>query len=168
MKNHNLQKANGFTLIELLIVLVIVVILMAYGIPSYREFSMRQTMTNEANNFLSDLRYARSEAISRGGIVEVVALSSPSWTGGWRIQYRTSTSPLSYETLRRKEAIVSVGNFQMDSVAIGAVTDRVRFNSEGNITTPIVSVIIQNTPTYPNYITITMLASGMVSSNRGL
>jgi len=169
MNNKFLQKAKGFTLLELMIVLVIVSILVAYGLPSYHDFSMRKTMTNETNNFIADLRYARSEAISRGGVVEVVTTTPKDYKDGWTVQYRISTSPDTYETLRLKTPINSVGTYAMPiTTTSGAVVDVVRFNSEGSITSEVITITVENTPKYSGYITINMFPSGLVISSRGL
>lgn len=81
----------GFTLVELLVVMVIVVILMAIGAPSYRYVTTANRVSTEANTLLGDLQYARSEAVREGQPVTVCIsktgtscdAASTSWQEGW-------------------------------------------------------------------------------------
>lgn len=55
---------HGFTLIELLVVIAIVSILLAVGIPSFRELLARRALEGAANELSNDLQYARTQAVS--------------------------------------------------------------------------------------------------------
>lgn len=70
---RNLHKQLGVTLVELMITLVIFAIIGAFAIPSFRETLQNHTTTARANEFLTDLNFARSEAIKRGVAVEICA-----------------------------------------------------------------------------------------------
>jgi type IV fimbrial biogenesis protein FimT len=84
MKKFNRQK--GFTIFELFVVLLIAGILMSYAIPAYRDFALRQKISNEANGFLGDLMYARATAIKEGQSVSVNSISTTTdWANGWTI-----------------------------------------------------------------------------------
>lgn len=79
---------RGFTLIELMIVLVIVAILITVGIPSLTEFVARQRMRTTVSDLVSDVAFARAEAIkeSRQVIMERLPGGTTStWKDGWRI-----------------------------------------------------------------------------------
>jgi type IV fimbrial biogenesis protein FimT len=85
---------SGFTLIELIIVMILVGILVAIGIPSFSSITTSSRMSAESNTLLGDLQYARAEA-ARAGIPVTVCVantaenacdsSSTSWQGGWII-----------------------------------------------------------------------------------
>ncbi len=80
-------KKNGFTLIELLITIIIAGVLLTIGVPSYQEFVRKnQTITN-ANNLVTALNLARSEAIKRGVQVTLQRKSATSkvWDEGWDV-----------------------------------------------------------------------------------
>ncbi|MEW5011411.1 MAG: GspH/FimT family pseudopilin [Cycloclasticus sp.] len=80
-------KQPGFTLVELLITLIIAGILLTIGVPSYQDFVRKnQTITN-ANNLVTALNLARSEAIKRGVQVTLQrkGSSSQTWEGGWDV-----------------------------------------------------------------------------------
>lgn len=67
-------------MVELLTVMVIVAILMAVGIPSFRYVTTDNRMSTEANELLGDLQYARSEAVREGQTVTVCVAQSTSPT----------------------------------------------------------------------------------------
>ena len=77
---------NGFTLIELMITLVVVIILVAIAAPSFTSMIRENRAATQANNLLSSLQVARSEAINRGVQVSIRSRSGNSvWEDGWRI-----------------------------------------------------------------------------------
>lgn len=59
-------QAKGFTLIEVLVVVAIVGILLAVGVPSFRESIERNAVSGHTSTFMNSIRYARSEAIRSG------------------------------------------------------------------------------------------------------
>lgn len=83
----------GVTLVELLTVIVIVAILMAIGVPSFRYVTTANRVATESDALLGDLQYARSEAIREGQQVTVclstdhancdTASNPPTWQEGW-------------------------------------------------------------------------------------
>lgn len=78
---------NGFTLIELMITLVVVIILAAIAAPSFSTMIRENRAATQANNLLSSLQMARSEAINRGVRVTMRRLSNTDtvWEDGWRV-----------------------------------------------------------------------------------
>ena len=60
------MKSNaGFTLIELIITMVIAALVLTLGIPSFRETINNNRLTAGANELVSALHLARSEAVKR-------------------------------------------------------------------------------------------------------
>lgn len=83
-------RQRGFTLLELLVTVAIAAILLGLSAaPMSRMFASNRVQT-EASSFVSDLVFARSEAIRRGQPVSVCAssngtscLGTNAWESGW-------------------------------------------------------------------------------------
>jgi type IV fimbrial biogenesis protein FimT len=59
------DKQGGFTLIELMTTIVVLAVLLAIGVPNFRDFLRSSRMTSAANDFLTDVNLARSESVKR-------------------------------------------------------------------------------------------------------
>jgi type IV fimbrial biogenesis protein FimT len=94
------MKERGFTLIELLIVMTILGILLAVGLPSFGNAYLTNRLASYSNNFLGSVQFARSEAIKRNVAVTVcpssdgaACTSSPSsWQPGWIVKCEAASS----------------------------------------------------------------------------
>jgi type IV fimbrial biogenesis protein FimT len=60
---------RGFTLIELMMTLVIAIILMAVGIPQFRNMTASSRLSSQTMDLIAAVNMARSEAIRRNGAV---------------------------------------------------------------------------------------------------
>ena len=58
--NLNLQR--GFNLLELMVTLLVVGIVLGFGVPNFMEFQRSSAMTSAANDFVSSIYLARTEA----------------------------------------------------------------------------------------------------------
>ena len=65
----------GFTLVELLVVVTLTAVLVIIAVPSFKDLIERNRVAGEINSLVSDLQFARSEAIKRGR-TQVVCVSS--------------------------------------------------------------------------------------------
>lgn len=61
-----MRRCAGFTLTELIVTVAIAAIVMAIGIPAFRETMSQNRLTTTVNSFVAALNLARSEAIKRG------------------------------------------------------------------------------------------------------
>lgn len=139
---HKPQQIAGITLLEVLTVITIAAILMALGVPSYQYITNANRISGEVNDLLSDMQYARSEAIKEGSTVSVCASSNSTastptcnnggtaWQNGWIVfsdvngdgVYAAGT-----DTLIRVKAAFPLGDTFNASSAVSKVT----FNREG-------------------------------------
>ncbi len=72
--------AAAFTLIELMVVVALIAIILALAAPSFRDMIMMQRLRGINAQVVTDLAYARSEAVSRGTFVRVRFQQSGSMT----------------------------------------------------------------------------------------
>lgn len=82
------------TLIELLITIVVLTLLLAGGVPSFKQFIKNNRVTAQANTLVVAIQTGRSESVKRGTNVVVCASDdatsvpptcsgSTDWTTGW-------------------------------------------------------------------------------------
>ncbi len=74
------RHSRGFNLLELMVVLTIAGILLGIGIPSFAEFIRNSRMTSAANDVLSGMYAARTEAIKRRVPVTFCLSANPAET----------------------------------------------------------------------------------------
>jgi type IV fimbrial biogenesis protein FimT len=85
------QRRNGFTLIELVITIALLAILIGMALPSFRATIQNNRMTAQANEMVTALQFARSEALKRSAPVTVCASDTSQdpaqcgsdWSAGW-------------------------------------------------------------------------------------
>lgn len=80
-----MNKPHGFTLIELVAVLVIVLLGITIGIPSWQDLLANNRAASAINQLIGAFNLARSEAIKRGLVVSVCqSLDQKSCGGTWQ------------------------------------------------------------------------------------
>ena len=76
---------RGFTLIELIVTLAVVAIVTTLALPSFRTTIMNNRLTTQANEFITDLNIARSEAVKQANTITITSNNGNNWAGGWTI-----------------------------------------------------------------------------------
>jgi len=95
--------SHGFTLIELMVTLAVLALLLAWGVPAFREMLSNNRIAEAANRLVASLHYARTEALRRNRCVRVQASGSPAdWNEGWTVAANQSLgcTGTTYQTLR--------------------------------------------------------------------
>lgn len=85
---HNQPEYNtGFTLLELMITIAIAGILLGVAIPSFTSIISSNRLTTYANDLVTALNLARSEAVKRGTQVTIrrISTTSAQWESGWDV-----------------------------------------------------------------------------------
>jgi type IV fimbrial biogenesis protein FimT len=88
---------RGMTMIELLITVVVMAILMAIAVPSFRNASLGSQLSAAANNLLASVQLARSEAIKRNTEMTLCASADGeacAVSGGWEQGWIVTMDPL--------------------------------------------------------------------------
>ena len=128
LTTRNISKSRGFTLIELMIALVIGTILVMLAAPSFKKAISSNLVVTQANNLISSINFARSEAVKRRSNVTVCASTNQTtcggtdWTTGWIVRLDSDNS-----VLRSQEALK--GNTVITYNATAGAP--VQFNSQG-------------------------------------
>lgn len=78
-------KSEGFTLVELMIVVIVVAILAAIGLPSFRSLIASQKVKTMASRLQVALLTTRSEALKRNTNVTLAPTVAGQWNGGWHV-----------------------------------------------------------------------------------
>ena len=116
------RSSRGFTVVEMVMVLVVIGVVAALAGPPFRDFIIQQNIRNAAFELMSDLTFARSEAVKRNTSVTVSKVGSGSWgVGGWKVAAGATTL--------RQHAAVS-GN-----VTLTMATSSLDFNLNGRAST---------------------------------
>lgn len=95
---------RGFTLIELMITIAIAAILMALAAPSFTRAIQDNRVTTQANDLLTSIAVARSEAIKRGQNVSMTPTAND-FANGWCVHTGATCAD---GPIRRHEALNGV------------------------------------------------------------
>lgn len=82
---------RGVTLIELMVVVAILAILMAVGVPSFKSLIAGQKVKAAASDLQINLNLARAEALKRNATVTLKPNSGSDWTLGWSVSDMAGT-----------------------------------------------------------------------------
>lgn len=148
-----MNKVRGLTLVELVVTLAIAAILLTLAAPSFTRLVQSTKISGNVNTFMSDLRFARSEAVRRGGAVTMCRSSNPEttsasgptcgtgslvgWESGWIIFLdqdndgtRDFNANLSLDdTILRVQGPIT----NIDSISEGGAATAFRFTASGRL-----------------------------------
>lgn len=121
----------GFTLIELLVVVGMVAILASLATPSFRTLLVKRSVQTAADSLVSDMRYARSEALKRSTVTYICRSTSGtdcaaavgSWNDGWIVFVDMNEPPNARvdagvdEVIRVQQALPNIASIQAPVLA---------------------------------------------------
>ena len=174
---------RGFTLIELLITIAILAIVLALGLPSLREFLIRNQVSSISSEFSSDVSRTRIEAISRNSCVTMCSSTNtnsaaPScstagnnWQTGWII-FATPTCNTSLNTPDATNTLISVrqqGATTFELVRGTSAMRRMMFDSRGlanGIQSNFTLIYVPEGVSSPHYRTLCLSSAGRVRTKK--
>jgi type IV fimbrial biogenesis protein FimT len=141
------KSSRGLTLVELLVTLSLLGLCATLAAPSFKRTLQSRAVDSSVSNFMSDLRYARSEAARRGGAVVVCHSDAPEtpqatcstgaatkgsgWAGGWIVFHdldRNGVRNAGEEVLRAQTTHASI-----DAITVSGQSTKVIFNALGRL-----------------------------------
>ncbi len=169
----------GFTLFELMIVILVIGILAAIGVPSYQYVTNSNRIASEVNALLGDMQYARSEAIKEGNWITVCvstdgrtcANDDNNWNDGWIVfaDSNDNHSVDSGEPVLRVQAGFTPDTFVSDHDFTWATFNREGFGATG--TTNVVTITLHapnNVSDWTRCLSITPVGMLSVQSAGGI
>lgn len=85
-RRSTVRRPDGFTIIEAMVVVAILGILAAIGIPSMRDLIASTRVKGAASDVFASLIFARSEAVKRNAGVDIIPASTSNWGAGWTVR----------------------------------------------------------------------------------
>jgi prepilin-type N-terminal cleavage/methylation domain-containing protein len=94
------QQRGGFTLVEIIIVVMLIGMIMAWGVPTFVQTFKRQPLQQAVNDFIEACASARASAILTGVTAELVVTAGEGGTTSFQVRGGAATSidPLSGES----------------------------------------------------------------------
>jgi type IV fimbrial biogenesis protein FimT len=144
-------RQRGVTMAELVIVMMIVAIITAIGVPMYRHVTTDNRMATEVNALLGDMEYARSEAVREGRTITVCvagSVTSPyscaggatdTWQNGWIVfvDVNDNQTIASDQDVLRVQAPFTSGDTFESNYGVSSVSfnrDGFAYTGEANVT----------------------------------
>ena len=121
------QISQGFTLLELLVVIMVSLILVGIGTPTFTYLIQSNRAITQSTRWQSTIQYARSEAMKRGKDIYIVSASnSNNWSDGWYVHADDNGNGL-YDASEELKVFQALPSTSVFSASISMVS----FNRKG-------------------------------------
>jgi type IV fimbrial biogenesis protein FimT len=134
------HRQHGLTLIELLVALSVLVIVLAIGVPTFRDLIDYTRLTTATNSLMASANLARAEAVKRGVPVSVCTSAdgascsgSTDWSEGWILFTNKGWS--SPPAPGAEDEIIQVAQSIGPNVLLGASHAYVQYYPQGSART---------------------------------
>lgn len=133
-QKSSVTTSHGFTLIELMTSLVVLSILLAIGIPSFKSFTDKDRITGTTNDLITAFQLGRSEAIRHRTTATICEANedqtecveeSTLWSNGWILYRSTQSTP---------DDLIRIGTAPLGGVTISTQASRIVFDAAGQAT----------------------------------
>jgi type IV fimbrial biogenesis protein FimT len=164
--------ADGFTLVEVMITLSVAAVLMAIGVPMFRDTIARNRLTEQANDLVAAITIARSQAITANQRITLCRVDSDAddacsgTAGSWEFWVVNNAAG----TVLRRGTVPTYGG--VIEVTSELTNDEITFASDGLARTNGALVageqilVCSSHGTTDNQRTIALGAGSRVSTNR--
>jgi len=132
-----MNRENGFTLIELLVTLVIAAILLTVAVPSFNTTIKDNRLITDANQLVSSIGLARSEAVKHGRTATVCVSSDQATCTGetnWALGWMVGVDVDGDTNLDAGEERGFVAAFPGNSVTFTSGASQIAFTAQGAAT----------------------------------
>ncbi|MGZ8227416.1 MAG: GspH/FimT family pseudopilin [Methylococcaceae bacterium] len=123
------KRQRGFTLTEMMITIAIVAILAGLAVPSFTSTLERRKIIGVAEAILSDLRWARGEAIKRN--TDVTVTFTPGAAGDWSYTVDPGAKTVDSSAIPEYSDIALAENFGSDNT----IFDHIRGTAQAGAVT---------------------------------
>ncbi len=128
LSNH---KYSGFTLVELLVTLVVAAILTMLAVTSFKPSIDSASQKSNLDNFIAQLKFARTEAVKRGKTVSLYTSGTDTWHNQFYIYIDNDSSSI-YNN--GDDLIRKIPQDEFRDVTINSTTSNFSFNPNGTTT----------------------------------
>lgn len=150
--NRSIKRhAKGFSLTELMVVVAILGIFATMAAPSYQNLIARDRTIAVANDLLSNIQMARSEAVKYNSTALICGRSNgacgSSWSNGWLVRTDQNLDGTPETTIRVRDSI-------HQNISISSTANSIAFGALGQASTTATITIQHSHPAYTRVICI--------------
>jgi type IV fimbrial biogenesis protein FimT len=113
--------SRGFSILEVVIVVAIIGILLATGVPSFFTYTQNMQIRSAAEQITAGLHIAKNEAIRRNALIQIALVNNSGWT----------ITDANGAVLQSRDA--NEGSVNVTSVIAPAGTNALTFNGMGRV-----------------------------------